>query len=110
HVRLRGQDVELGETVLAAGATLDVNAMTLLHALGVASVYVQQQPQVAVISTGKELISDVTATLQSGQIRDSNRPFLVSRVRAAGANVVWSGVVSDDVAAFDAALDTALAA
>ena len=110
HVRLRGQDVELGETVLAAGALLDVNAMTLLHALGVATVQVQHQPQVAVISTGKELISDATAELQSGQIRDSNRPFLVSRLRAAGADVVWNGVVSDDVTAFDAALDAALAA
>ncbi|HEX7990422.1 MAG TPA: gephyrin-like molybdotransferase Glp [Stenotrophomonas sp.] len=110
HVRLRGQDVEQGETVLAAGSALDVNAMTLLHALGVAAVQVQQQPQVAVISTGKELISDATAELQSGQIRDSNRPFLVSRLRAAGADVVWNGVVSDDVAAFDAALDAALAA
>lgn len=110
HVRLRGQDVEQGETVLAVGATLDVNAMTLLHALGVATVQVQQQPQVAVISTGKELISDATAELQSGQIRDSNRPFLVSRLRAAGADVVWNGVVSDDVTAFDAALDAALAA
>lgn len=110
HVRLRGQDVAQGETVLAAGATLDINAMTLLHALGVAAVQVQQQPQVAVISTGKELISDAGAVLQSGQIRDSNRPFLLSRLRAAGAEVVWNGVVSDDVAAFDAALDAALAA
>lgn len=110
HVRLRGQDVELGETVLAAGTSLDVNAMTLLHALGTARVQVQQRPQVAVISTGKELISDAAQPLQSGQIRDSNRPFLVSRLHAAGADVVWNGVVGDDVAAFDAALDAALAA
>jgi len=110
HVRLRGQDVALDETVLAAGAMLDINAMTLLHALGVAEVQVQQRPQVAVISTGKELISDATQALQSGQIRDSNRPFLVSRLAAAGAEVVWDGRVSDDVAAFDAALDAALAA
>lgn len=110
HVRLRGQDVGHGEDVLPAGTTLDINACTLLHAIGVADVQVRARPRVAVIATGKELVSDASVPLGSGQIRDSNRPYLVGRLKAAGAEVVWQGVVGDEVAAFDAAVDEALRA
>lgn len=110
HVRLRGQDVAAGETVLSAGRTLDLNAMTLLQALGIASVQVRQRPAVAVISTGKELVDDTRQALGSGQIRDSNRPYLLGRMQAAGAEVVHQDMVGDDNAAFERAVDAALAA
>ncbi|QGL63880.1 molybdopterin molybdotransferase MoeA [Stenotrophomonas maltophilia] len=110
NVRLRGQDVEEGERVLQAGQALDINARTLLHAIGVAEVAVVARPKVAVIATGKELVTEAAQALDSGQIRDSNRPYLIGRLQAAGAEVVWQGTVGDDVAAFDAVLDDALAA
>ena len=110
NVRLRGQDVEEGERVLQAGQALDINARTLLHAIGVAEVAVVARPKVAVIATGKELVTEAAQALDSGQIRDSNRPYLIARLQAAGAEVVWQGTVGDDVAAFDAVLDDALAA
>ncbi|MGB3393625.1 MAG: gephyrin-like molybdotransferase Glp [Stenotrophomonas sp.] len=110
HVRLRGQDVAEGECVLAAGRHLDIHALTLLHAIGVAEVTVRARPKAAVIATGKELVTETSQALGSGQIRDSNRPYLLDRLQAAGAEVVWAGTVGDDVAAFDAALDQALAA
>lgn len=110
HVRLRGQDVEEGERVLQAGQALDINARTLLQAIGVAEVAVVARPKVAVIATGKELVTEAAQALDSGQIRDSNRPYLIGRLQAAGAEVVWQGTVGDDVAAFDAVLDDALAA
>ncbi|SLM23119.1 molybdopterin molybdotransferase MoeA [Stenotrophomonas indicatrix] len=110
NVRLRGQDVEEGERVLQAGQALDINARTLLHAIGVAEVAVVARPKVAVIATGKELVTEAAQALDSGQIRDSNRPYLIGRLQAAGAEVVWQGMVGDDVAAFDAVLDDALAA
>jgi molybdopterin molybdotransferase len=110
NVRLRGQDVEEGERVLQAGQALDINARTLLHAIGVAEVAVVARPKVAVIATGKELVTEAAQALDSGQIRDSNRPYLIGRLQAAGAEVVWQGTVGDEVAAFDAALDDALTA
>jgi len=110
NVRLRGQDVEEGERVLQAGQALDINARTLLHAIGVAEVAVVARPKVAVIATGKELVTEAAQALDSGQIRDSNRPYLIGRLQAAGAEVVWQRTVGDDVAAFDAVLDDALAA
>lgn len=104
HVRLRGQDVQHGQPVLETGHCIGINEYTLLHALGVAEVAVRVQPRVAVICTGKELVQDTTQPLGSGQIRDSNRPYLVGRLRAAGAEVVWQGTVGDDAAAFGDAL------
>jgi len=110
HVRLQGQDVCTGQTLVSAGTTLALNARTLLYAVGVSQVEVRQRPRVAVISTGRELVDDAARLLASGQIRDSNRPYLVGRLEAAGAQVVWEGIVGDDAAAFDTALESALAA
>lgn len=110
NVRLRGQDVSEGERVLQSGQVLDINARTLLHAIGVGQVAVVARPKVAVIATGKELVTEAAQALESGQIRDSNRPYLAGRLQAAGADVVWQGTVGDEVAAFDAVLDAALAA
>ncbi len=45
----------------------------------------------AVIATGKELVTEAAQTLASGQPCDSNRPYLVGRLQAAGAEVVWQG-------------------
>ncbi|MBS9727182.1 molybdopterin-binding protein, partial [Stutzerimonas stutzeri] len=105
HVRLRGQDVSEGERVLQAGQVLDINARTLLHALGVGEVAVVARPKAAVIATGKELVTEAAQALESGQIRDSNRPYLVGRLQAAGAAVVWQGTVGDDPDAFNTVLD-----
>lgn len=110
HVRCRGQDVAQGDLLLEAGTRVDTNAVALLHAVGAAEVTVRRRPRVAVIATGKELVTDAGQRLDSGQIRDSNRPYLVARMRSAGAEVVWQDTVSDEVAQFERALDAALAA
>ncbi|MFT4247489.1 MAG: molybdopterin molybdotransferase MoeA [Pseudomonas sp.] len=109
HVRLRGEDVAAGDLVIAAGQRLLAPQTMLLHALGVSRVAVRRRPRVAVISTGHELVDDPERPLQSGQIRDSNRPFLCAKARQAGAEVVWHGCVDDDPAAYQRALEQALA-
>lgn len=109
HVRRRGEDVRGGDAVLAAGTPLRAPQLMLLAALGIADVQVRRKPRVAIIATGHELVSDPAQPLQSGQIRDSNRPFLVAQLQAAGAEVAWQGVVGDDAAQFQRALNRALA-
>ncbi|HEY0333282.1 MAG TPA: gephyrin-like molybdotransferase Glp [Stenotrophomonas sp.] len=110
HVRLRGQDVATGAAVLPAGTRLGINETALLHALGIAQVPVRPAPAVAVLVSGRELVSEVDQRLLPGQIHDSNRPYLVARLQAAGAQVVWQGSVDDDPALFNAAIDQASAA
>lgn len=110
HVRLRGQDMATGARVLAAGSCLGLHEQVLLRTLGVDEVTVRVAPRVGVIATGSELVADATQPLRPAQIRDSNRPYLVARLHAAGAQVAWQGLVGDDPPAFHAALDEATAA
>ncbi|TXH65875.1 MAG: molybdopterin molybdotransferase MoeA [Thermomonas sp.] len=108
HVRLRGEDVGAGTPVLAAGSRLEAAQLMLLAALGVAEVAVSAVPKVAVLNTGRELVDDPAQALASGEIRNSNGPYLAARLRDAGAEVVLRETVSDDAEAFLAALARAL--
>jgi len=70
------------------------------HVLALASVGqsvlpVYAQPKVAIIPTGKELISWDSDDLAPGQIRNSTAPFLVNVLEAQGASVKVYPVVAD---------------
>ncbi|UNE64721.1 molybdopterin molybdotransferase MoeA [Xanthomonas oryzae] len=104
HIRRRGEDVCLHDRVIEAGTVLRGAHLMLLAGLGCARVQVMRRPRVALIATGRELIGDPAQALQPGQIRDGTSSYLLSQLRAAGADVVWRGRVGDDDAAFDAAL------
>ncbi|SFS14214.1 molybdopterin molybdotransferase [Dyella sp. OK004] len=110
NVRFAGSDVAAGETVLTAGSLLAPQHLMLLAALGVASVSVASRPRVAVLCTGRELVDDPDTPLASGQIRNSNGPFLAARIPRAGAELVHAETVSDDVDAFLAAVERTRAA
>lgn len=110
HIRTRGEDVSRGEIVLAAGTRLEAAQLMLLAALGVAEVTTVRAPRVALINTGRELVDDPGRPLASGQIRNSNGPFLAQRIVEAGAELVLRETVSDDADAFITALQRALAA
>lgn len=104
NVRAAGSDVRRYTPVLAAGTVLESKHLMLLAALGVARVTVCAQPRVAVLCTGRELVDDPAVPLASGQIRNSNGPFLIARLCLAGAKVVHSETVGDDESVFEAAL------
>ncbi|PPV07500.1 molybdopterin biosynthesis [Xanthomonas bromi] len=110
HIRRRGEDVRLNDCVIESGTVLRGAHLMLLAGLGCARVQVVRRPRVALIATGRELIGDPAQTLQPGQIRDGTSSYLLSQLRAAGADVVWRGQVGDDDAAFDAALAQARSA
>lgn len=108
HIRRRGEDVTRGAAVLAAGTRIAAPQLMLLAALGVADVAVARPPQVALINTGRELVDAPGRALASGEIRNSNGPYLAQTIVDAGAELVLRETVSDDAAAFDAALQRAL--
>lgn len=110
HLRRAGEDVRAGEVLLPAGRLLRQAEATVLAATGTATVDVRRRPRVALLTTGRELVDDPSAPLAPGHIRNSNGPFLALRLYAAGAEVVLRETVGDDAAAFEAALERALAA
>jgi len=87
HVRPRGDDVRMGETVLGRGTVVSAAGHAMLASLGCAQVEVFRRPRVGIVATGKELV-DVDAPLQPGQIRDSNSWALRALVESCGAEVV----------------------
>ena len=107
HVRYRGEDVPADTPVMAAGTLLGTEQRSLAAALGIASCRVARQPRIAVLATGRELVDDPDQPLASGQIRNSNRPYLESRLGEAGGVLAWSETVTDEIDAFLAALDRA---
>jgi molybdopterin molybdotransferase len=110
NVRTAGSDVPAGAAVAVAGSVLAPQHLMLLTALGVDRVTVIQRPRVAVLCTGRELVDDPAVALAPGQIRNSNGPFLSARVPRAGAELVHSETVGDEVDAFLAAFARARAA
>jgi len=110
HVRGRGQDVAVGDRVAIAGTRLTPASHMLLAALGVASLSVHPQVQVALFTTGRELVDDPAQPLLPGQIRNSNGPYLADRLHEAGARVVHRQTVGDDAVALLASLERGLAA
>lgn len=108
-VRDRGSDVRAGDTLLPAGLHLQARHLGALAAAGVTEVTVRRRPRIAVLTTGSELI-DVAAVPRPGEVHDANAVALAAAIVAVGAEVVLRARVIDDVAAFDAQLDAALAA
>jgi molybdopterin molybdotransferase len=97
NLRPVGIDLEVGQTVLAAGALLGPAEIGLLATLGIADVAVHRRPRVAILSTGDELV-EPDAPLRPGAIRDSNRYALMAAVREAGAEPLSMGMARDDEA------------
>jgi molybdopterin molybdotransferase len=108
NVRLPGEDIRQGATVLARGRRLIPADLGLLASLGIAEVKVFRRPRVAFFSTGDELRS-VGETLANGQIYDSNRYTLFGMLTRLGAEVLDMGVVPDDRAATRRAFEEAAA-
>lgn len=105
-VRPAGCDFTPGQSVCAAGELIDEPRLMALAALGAAKVSVRRKPRVAVLSTGKELVS-VSAKPGPGQIRNSSAAYLMAALEKLGAEPRSLGVVADDPAEFRRKLDAA---
>lgn len=110
HIRMAGEDVAEGEKVIAAGTRLGSRHLMVLAALGINEIPVRKRLKVAVLCTGRELVDDPARELLSGQIRNSNGPFLAIRLQQAGADLVYQATIADEATQFLTALQSALRA
>jgi molybdopterin molybdotransferase len=108
NVRRTGADVACGAVVLVAGTRIGTSHIMLLAALGVAQVEVVRKARVAIICTGKELQADPAQPLADGRIHNSNGPYLVAALGAAGAQVLSCETVDDTATTYVQALQRAV--
>ncbi|KAJ5893698.1 hypothetical protein N7495_005389 [Penicillium taxi] len=98
NVRDPGSDISLGSKILSRGdlVTPVGGEIGLLAASGTRTVKVFRKPRVGVLSTGDELVEhDDPLSLTGGQIRDSNRPSLLSCISSWGFPTVDLGIARD---------------
>ena len=103
NIRPLGQEVRVGEVVLAAGTRLGPIELGLIASLGMDTLTVRRRPRVVLVSTGDELV-EPGQPLGPGQIYNSNRQLLAGWLRRLGCEVRDAGILADDLAATRAAL------
>ncbi|MBS1120524.1 MAG: molybdenum cofactor synthesis domain protein [Deltaproteobacteria bacterium] len=108
NIRRRGEDVAIGDHVLAAGTRLGPWDLGVLAALGVSRVTVSRPPRVGLIATGDELVA-VAVEPGPGQLVDSSGHALAALVREAGGIAHHLGIARDDPGSLAALIASALA-
>jgi molybdopterin molybdotransferase len=106
YVRRKGEDIFKGQAVLHAGNSLRPEDIGLLAMLGFASAPVIRIPQVAVLSSGDEIVPP-GIPLEPGKIYDSNTFMLGALILQAGAQVRRIGVARDNLESVRSLLDQA---
>jgi molybdopterin molybdotransferase len=103
HVRRAGEDVCIGDALLAAGQVLTPSRIALAAGQGMDRLEVMRRPTVAVFTTGDELV-EPGLPLQPGQLYNSNRELLMGLLRADGFEPVAWPTLPDDPEAVENAL------
>jgi len=94
NVRRAGEDVKAGERVLADGSVLRPAHIGMLASFQRSGVLVYQQPRVAILSTGDELL-EIDDPWEEGKIVNSNSYSLAALVAECGAIPMQLGIAKD---------------
>ena len=103
NVRYAGEDLKLGQTVLAQGHLMRPADLGLIASLGIAELQAYRKLKVAFFSTGDELVG-IGQTLKTGQVYDSNRYTLFGMLTRLGVEVIDLGAIPDDPAKLESTL------
>ncbi len=97
NIRLTGEDLRRGETVLREGTALGPAELGVLASMAVAHPLVYRRPRVAILSGGDEIVDiDQPEEILSGRkVASSNSHTLVALVRRAGGEPVNLGIARD---------------
>ena len=98
NVREVGSDVKAGDIIMKKdeGITAIGGEFGLLASVGTREVSVYKKPVIGVLSTGDEIVQhDREGDLQLGEVRDTNRPTLLTAIKGSGFEAVNLGIASD---------------
>lgn len=95
NIRHQGEELGVGEVLLASGTPIGPFELGLLAYAGLTEIPVRDRLRVGVLATGDELIPP-GQRLAPGQIHESNRPVLLGLIREMGHEAIDLGTVPDD--------------
>ena len=99
NIRKKGEDFREGDVLFDAGQQIGIAHLGVLASAGVKSVAVYRSPNVAIISSGDELVElgDFSPELAATKIISANSVTLAAMVREAGGEPVNIGIAHDDL-------------
>ena len=106
HVRSLGEDVAQTELLFAPGQLIRPIDAAASAAAGHAELPVRVRPRVVIVPTGDELRAP-GATLEAGEIADTNSLMLAAQAREAGGRAEIAAIVADDPDVLRGALEAA---
>ncbi|MFB0560256.1 MAG: gephyrin-like molybdotransferase Glp [Candidatus Lokiarchaeia archaeon] len=107
NVSKLGEDVKKGQKILSKGKQIRPQEETMLLQCGITEVKVAKKPQVAIVSTGSELV-DIHKSPELGQVIGTNSYTLASLVRVYGGEPRLLGIVPDVPEELEKAIDETL--
>ena len=96
NVRSQAEDISAGQVVLHAGRTVRASEVGVLSSIGLTQVSVYRRPEVAILSTGDEIVTP-GGERRAGQIYDANAHSVAALVRALGGRPRLLGIAQDTV-------------
>ncbi len=93
-IRPRGEDLRIGESVMAPGRTLSPSDLGMLASLSRSMVGVYRRPRVAIVATGDELV-DIDEHPTGAQVVNSSAYALSGAIRESGGEAVILRVARD---------------
>jgi molybdopterin molybdotransferase len=107
NIRRRGEDMRAGDLVLAGGTPIRAGEIGVLASTQRGNVVVGRRPEVAVFSTGDEIV-EIDQPRAPEQVVNSNAWSLAALIREAGGVPRMLGIVRDDRDATVRAIESAL--
>jgi len=94
HIRLAGEDIKKGMTLLSCGDILNAHQITLLVSQGISHIKVHKRPRVALFASGNELKMHFER-VEAYQLYNTNTPTLLARAKELGCEVEFIGTAED---------------
>ncbi len=104
-----GEDIAVGDVILAGGQVVRPQDAGALAALGILELDVRRRPRLAILASGDEVVPPSQAPA-AGQVRDVNSTALAALARTLGAEPQTFGIAPDDPRVLTRMVTNALAA